>query len=243
MALLADRGRLAAVGELARKRAGFWTEQAHGRVLLADHLRPLHEECARSKAELAEIEKEEAKGDACAYLEGAPPYDPSPPPPPTTEEELAAEDEAPRRARAPPAARIRACRASRSTRPRRRAGGRGKGEVRHVRAARDAASRLPLEVGILGSHDDGPRAFARPRRRLRSSPQPRHLQGEGAWRCRNDVKRSRWFVAATKPRTARSIRRGNTSAAFTRRERANLPQASTSRRLDGVGGAGPSLAY
>ena len=43
---------------------------------------------------LAEIEKEEAKGDACAYLEGAPPYDPSPPPPPTTEEELAAEDEA-----------------------------------------------------------------------------------------------------------------------------------------------------
>ena len=40
------------------------------------------------------IEKEEAKGDACAYLEGAPPYDPSPPPPPTTEEELAAEDEA-----------------------------------------------------------------------------------------------------------------------------------------------------
>ena len=63
-------------------------------MLLTDHLRPLHEECARSKAELAEIEKEEAKGDACAYLEGAPPYDPSPPPPPTTEEELAAEDEA-----------------------------------------------------------------------------------------------------------------------------------------------------
>ena len=63
-------------------------------MLLTDHLRPLHEECARSKAELEEIEKEEAKGDACAYLEGAPPYDPSPPPPPTTEEELAAEDEA-----------------------------------------------------------------------------------------------------------------------------------------------------
>ena len=79
-------------------------------MLLADHLRPLHEECARSKAELEEIEKEEAKGDACAYLEGAPPYDPSPPPPPTTEEELAAEDEARWAGLAPVCTRIRACR-------------------------------------------------------------------------------------------------------------------------------------
>ena len=130
MALLADRGRLAAGRARAEARAGFWTEQAHGRVLLADHLRPLHEECARSKAELAEIEKEEAKGDACAYLEGAPPYDPSPPPPPTTEEELAADDGL-RRGGAPCAV----CgkdppRASRSTRPRRRAGGRGEAWLR-----------------------------------------------------------------------------------------------------------------
>ena len=58
-----------APGRAPRKRAGFWTEQAHGRVLLADHLRPLHEECGRRPS--CRIEKEEAT--RSAYLEGAPP--------------------------------------------------------------------------------------------------------------------------------------------------------------------------
>ena len=41
------------------------------------------------------MKKEEAKGaEECAYLDGAPPYDPSPPPPPTEEEVAAAEVEA-----------------------------------------------------------------------------------------------------------------------------------------------------